>query len=227
MKKPISVFALLITAAVILSSFYSEPAAPRLYPELQKYFASLNIKENDKAHIQSLESIKSSVFSSSLENADWNVVFYCSENSFRSQASQVFLQTLSFANRHKNVKAHSAGKSATVVDARLIGYLSAIGYKVESKERKGGTAYEVRFSDQADPIFLYSKEASDKSLPAADVTSIIVCDSQKESECKDFQTTSLHFDLPFEKVTEADNTQKTEKVLKSIATEMAYITNKK
>lgn len=227
MKKPISVFVLLLTAAVALMSFRRETTAPRLYPELEKFFVSLNTREYDKTHLQSLESIKTNLNASNFDRDDWNIVFFCSENSFRSQASQVFLQTLSYANRFRNVRAYSAGKSATTVDARLIEYLTHIGYKVSPREWKGVTAYEVRFSDQANPIVLYSKLASDKTLPNADVTSVVVCDSKKEAECNGFQTTSLHFDLPFEKVTASDDAQKSEQILKSIATEMAYITNKK
>ncbi|MGN7722295.1 arsenate reductase/protein-tyrosine-phosphatase family protein [Chitinophaga sp. 22620] len=226
MKKTISVFVLLLTI-VLFSSFNRENAAPRLYPELDRYFAALNLKQVDQSHAQSLENIKSNLSMSNMDRADWNIIFYCSENSFRSQASQVFLQTLSFANKHKNVKVFSAGKTASGVDARLIDYLTQIGYKVSKTERRNATAYEVRFSDQADPIVLFSKPASDKSLPGSDVTSVIVCDSGKEAECKDIQTSSLQFKLPFEKVETADARDKAEKVLKHIATEMAYVTNKR
>ena len=47
-------------------------------------------------HVQALENLKSNISFSTMDYSDYNVVFYCSENSYRSQASQILLQTLCY-----------------------------------------------------------------------------------------------------------------------------------
>lgn len=226
MKKRILLLSVILTG-MVLSSF-KPVLVPRLYPELEAYFKSIDVKQFEKSHLAALENIRENVNISNMDYDDWNVVFYCTENAFRSQASQVFLQTLCYANRFKRINTFSAGKTSSEVSPRLIAYLSKIGYRITSAEKNGIAVYEVKFSDNADPVILFSKTITDKSLPAKDVISVIVCDSKKEINCKDIQTAStLPFQLPFEKIVEADAEEKVHQTLKSIATEMVYVTQKK
>lgn len=213
--------------AVGLSSFIKSPAPPPLYPELESFFKSVDIKQIDKAHIGDLEGLKQNIATSNLDaGAKWGVIFYCSENSFRSQASQVFMQTLCYAKRHRNMIAYSAGLTAGEVDPMLINYLTKIGYKVSPTTKDGKTGYEIRFGDKADPIILFSKTTADKSLPAKDVASVIVCDIAKETDCASLKTETTPLHLPFQKVTKTDGAEKVEATLKAIATEMVFVTNK-
>lgn len=226
MKKLVFLIAVILTGTVVSS--FSPSTAAKLYPELEVFFESIEKQPFDQARMGTLESIKDNVNISNLGYTDWNIIFYCSENAFRSQASQVFLQTLCFARKHKKINAFSAGKSATAVSPKLISYLSGIGYRISNTEHNGQAAYAVKFSDDADAILLFSKLVTDQSLPSMDVTSVVVCDSQKEQDCKGMSTVSSSpFELPFEKVNEADAYDKADKVLKEIATEMLYVTKKK
>lgn len=226
MKKRILLLSVLLTG-MVLSSF--QPiAAPRPYPELEAYFKAIDVKQLDKSHLEALENIRENVNISNMDYEDWNVVFHCTENAFRSQASQVFLQTLCYAKRFKRINSFSAGKTSTEVSPMLIAYLSKIGYRITSADKNGVVVYEVKFSDDAEPVILFSKTTTDKSLPAKDVISVIVCNSKKEIDCKDIQTASaLSFQLPFEKIVEADAEGKAHQTLKNIATEMLYVTKKK
>lgn len=226
MKKSIFVLTAIIAVAISSVSFKTASAPSRLYPELEAFFNSLDAKKFDPAHLQSLENIKYNISSSSMDYEDWNLIFYCSENSFRSQASQVFVQTLCYAKKQKRVKVYSAGITSTEVDPKLISFLSKVGYKITKSDKDGRTIYEVRFSDKADPIILFSKTTTDKSLPVKDITSIVVCDPVGENECVDLKTGSTPVNLPFQKLKSSDTDEKIEAVLKSIASEMLYVTRK-
>lgn len=226
MKKIFFAFAAIILAAIALLSFRSYPAAPKLYPELEAYFKAIGATQFDKAHINALENLKSNISFSNMDYPDYNIIFYCTENSFRSQASQVFLQTLCFARKHKRVKAFSAGLRANEINPRLISYLSKIGYKISKSEKEGKAIYEVRFSNNANPLVLFSKTPSHHSLPKNEVASVIVCDVNSESDCSDLKTANSPFYMAFPKVTPVDGDREVEATLKNIAIEMLYVTNK-
>lgn len=227
MKKTILSIVIAVTFVIALTSFIKSPPPPPLYAELEAFFKSVDVKQVDKSHISELEGLKRNIATSDLDaGAKWGVIFYCSENSFRSQASQVFMQTLCYANRHRNMLAYSAGLTAAEVDPMLVNYLTKIGYKVTAITKEGRPGYEVRFADKADPIILFSKTVKDKSLPAKDVASVVVCDIAKEVDCTSLKTETTPFHLPFQKVTKADGVDKAETTLKSIAAEMMFVTNK-
>ena len=212
MKKLIFLCTILLVT-IVLTSFKRE-TAPKLYPELEAYFKSVETKEFSKDHQDALENLKSDISSSHLDYADWNMIFYCSENTFRSQASQVFAQTLCYARRHKNMKIFSAGQTRGQIYPKLIEYLSKIGYKITKSEKEGNTLYEVKFTDQADPVILFSKTTADKTLPTKDVISVIVCDVKNETDCATLKTESTRpLNLAFPKVTATDGDDKVEKTL--------------
>ena len=227
MKKLFSLVAVLTAITIIIASFKSADAPPRLYPELEAYFKSVETKEFSKEHLDALASIKNDISTSHMHYEDWNLIFYCNENTFRSQASQVFAQTLCYAKKHKKIKVFSAGLTSGEINPKLIDYLSKIGYKVAKDEKEGRFKYNVKFSEQADPLVLYSKTTSDKSLPTKDVTSVIVCDTKAEPDCATLKTEStLPLNLAFPKVLATDENDKVETTLKGIAAEMVYVTKK-
>lgn len=226
MKRIIFVFASLITVAITFSSFKSKLAAPKLYPELEAYFHSISNKEFLKNHVQALENLKSNIHFSSMDYSDYNIIFYCSENSLRSQASQILLQTLCFSRKFKKVKAFSAGLTSTEVSPALIAYLTKIGYRISKTQKEGRTAYEVRFSDNANPVTLYSKTVADPSLPKKEVAAIIVCDIKEETDCANLKPEYNPLHLAFTKVNDSDGQDKLEALVKEIASEMLYVTAK-
>jgi hypothetical protein len=224
MKKILLLSVVLIAIAAFTIS--TIPAPPPLYPELEAYFKSVETKDFGKDHHEALENIKYNVTTSNTDYEDWNLIFYCSENIFRSQASQVFAQTLCYAKRYKKVKVYSAGYTSGDISPKLIAYLIKIGYKITKNQKEGKPVYEVRFSDKAAPIVLFSKTTSDQSLPKKDITSIIVCDVKNESDCATLKTETTPFNLAFSKVIETDPDEKIEATLKGIASEMVYVTQK-
>lgn len=226
MKRTIPVIAVVIAAVIALVSFKPVELAPRLYPELEAYFKTVNVKEFNKEHVGTLENLKYDIYLSHLDKGNWNVIFYCSENTFRSQASEVFAQTLCYAKKHKQIRVFSAGVSSGEISTKLIEYLSKIGYRITKTEKEGKAIYEVRFSDKADPIVLFSKTTTDISLPTKDVRSVIVCDIKAEAECAAIKTQSVPLNLAFKKVNETDDTEKIQSTLKNIAAEMLYVTGK-
>ena len=227
MKKSISIlFSLLSFLVLCAFSFKASTPPSTMYPALEAFFSSLETKKIDNSRLPALQKIKEDISSSNQYFDETNLVFYCSENSFRSQASQVFAQTLCAVNKRRKVKVFSTGVVATEVDPRLISYLKKIGYKVNSTINEGKITYELKYSDRSDPIILYSKGPTDKTLPKNNITSIIVCDMQMETECKDLHTATTAVKLPFVKITKGDTDDKIELTIRNIAAEMAYVTKK-
>ncbi|MBW0160801.1 MAG: hypothetical protein HYI21_05615 [Sediminibacterium sp. Gen4] len=225
MKK--SVIALsAVVAFITLISFRPVSAPPKLYPELETYFKSVTKMDFSTEHVQALENLKSNISFSTMDYSDYNVVFYCSENSYRSQASQILLQTLCYSRKFKKVKSFSAGLSSTEVSPGLITYLTKIGYRITKTEKNGKSAYEVRFSDDASPVILYSKTTDDPSLPKKDITAVIVCDIKTEPDCANIKTEFTPFHLAYTKVSDTDGEEKVEALVKEMAAEMLYVTKK-
>lgn len=54
MKKTLLALVLLVVAANALTSFSSKVNAPKLYPELEAYFKSLEPKERSQEHLEAL-----------------------------------------------------------------------------------------------------------------------------------------------------------------------------
>lgn len=227
MKKYISLFTILAVITVVVTSFRPPVVAPKLYPELDAYFKVIDAKQYPKEKYPVLENLRQNINATTIDNLDWNCIFYCTENTFRSQASQVFLATLSFDRRFKRVKAFSAGVTAGEINPKLIDYFSKIGYKVTKAEKDGKTAYEVRYSDDVKPILLYAKTTTDPSLPKLEITSVVVCDRAAEPVCKDLKTASYSFELPFQNVNADQSDAEVEATLKNIAMAMKFLTEKK
>lgn len=227
MKTYISAITFLFLVGLSMSSFKKQPSKQRIYPEIQAFFKSLNVTKYDKQHFETLENIKYHINTSNLDTEDWNIIFYCSENTFRSQAAQIFAQTLCYANKLKKVKIYSAGYTTGEINPTLISFLKKVGYKVSEEAENTHNVYKIRYSDDADPIILFSKTLTDQSLPVKDITSVIVCDTLKEQNCSKLQTATYRFNLPFEKLKDTDSDELIGATLTSIATEMVYVTTKK
>lgn len=226
MKKVISAVVIL-TVVMITTSFQSFRFAPKLYPELETYFRAIEAMKFKKDQLSTLENLRYNINSSDMDHLDWNCIFYCTENSFRSQASQVFLETLCYSKKHKKVKAYSAGINSGDINPQLITYLSKIGYKISKVAKAGKTVYEVRYSDNAAPILLFSKTITDNSLPTKEVTPVIVCNRLTEPICDNLKIEAKALELPFPNAGHTDSEVKIEATLKSIATAMQYVTEKR
>lgn len=85
---------------------------------------------------------------------------------------------------------------------------------------------QVRYSNNANPILLYSKTIADPALPKKEVAAVIVCDVQVETDCSKLKTEFTPFYMAFPKVTATDNDNKVEAIVNNIATEMLYVTKK-
>jgi len=225
MKKIIYLLAGL-TLFFTATSFMAPEPAPKLYPELEAYFKSVQNAPLDKKHLESLEGIKYTLSITQMDYLESNFVFYCSENTFRSQVSQVFAETLGYARRFKKVNFYSAGLTTGEISPQLIAYLKKIGYKIDEVEKDGQKSFSVRFSDNADPITLFSKSVSDSSLPQKELISIVVCDTLTENNCKALKTATSPYFLAFEKSLNTDGETKVASLVNKIATEIAYVTKK-
>ncbi|UPK72468.1 hypothetical protein [Chitinophaga filiformis] len=201
-----------------------QPPAPKLYPELVKYFASVknnSINKNDK---EALDILKGALALASMDSKDLNFIFLCKDNSFRSQVAQIFLETLSTTKKVKRVKSLSAGEASGEIDARLIDFLNKIGYKVSKTTVNNKVGYEVKYSDEAPAILIYGKDMNDPALNVKETYPIAVdpADFAHWEEVKfSYPLSKLEVD-GFKDLASAD----IDTAMGSIAACMVYLTDK-
>ncbi|PZR29134.1 MAG: hypothetical protein DI535_03730 [Citrobacter freundii] len=224
--KKLLLLAMIIGLTFIVTSFQTHDPTPRLYPKLETYFNSVKSEWIDTKHWQSLENLRYTLATSQLSHEGWNLIFYCSENTFRSQVSEVFAETLSYRKKLKRLGIHSAGLQTGEISEKMIHYLKQVGYRIEAKMQNGSRVYEVRYADDAAPIILFSKIASDPSLPTKNISSVVVCDTITENNCKALTTVSSPYFLGFKKAVDTDEESKITTLVNQIAAEMVYITKK-
>ncbi len=107
-----------------------------------------------------------------------NLHFICTHNSRRSQMAQVWAQTAAY---YYGIEAHcfSGGVEVTAFNERAVAAIKKAGFKVKSKDVKN-PRYHVSFSDDTDPLVLFSKLFNDASSPANNFAAVITCSNADE-----------------------------------------------
>ncbi|MET6997822.1 hypothetical protein [Chitinophaga defluvii] len=227
MKKFLYPLIVLLLSVIAFSFTPAAPGQPKMYPAIEKYFSSVSnvsIPEKHNLAIKHLES----VITSSLGDKDVSIMFTCPDNSFRSQAAQILLQSLITANGIKRVNVVSAGNTTGQIDPRLIKLLTAAGYKVVSlptiaaNAPSGSTGYSVSFGDKFTPLVVYAKSATDAGVEKAGFYLFKTCD-QQENGCSDL-TGALHKDqLEYSNPATITEDKALQEEFNTIAKEMSYI----
>ena len=123
------------------------------------------------------------------ESASWlkkqgtvELVFVCTHNSRRSQMAQVWAQVASAHYRVTGLSAYSGGIETTACNARTVRALKTAGLAVDSRKKGENPVYQVRFSEQAKPLQLFSKTYHDEVNPREDFFAVICC-SDADMNC--------------------------------------------
>lgn len=171
-----------------------------------------------------LNEIVNHIISKLKKNEEVNLNFLCNYNSRRSQLLQVWAKTC--ADYFKvPVNTYSGGLKSANIPTIVIETLKTQGFKIVSKD-SNPPIYFLFFSDEKDPLILYSKHFSDPINKQRKFVSIINC-KQADDHCPPMphaeKAISLHYLDPIV----FDNEEKTkEQYLKfsnDIASDMTYI----
>ena len=152
--------------------------------------------------------------------------FICTHNSRRSQFAQVWAHV---AAHHYNlpIQSFSGGVEVTACNTRTVGALKRLGFRVESVGRDN-PLYRAFFSDDAEPIRLFSKLYDDAENPQQRFAAIMTC-SHADENCPYLPSADVRITLLYEDPKAFDDTPNesqayTERSLQ-IASEMFYAFN--
>jgi arsenate reductase len=113
-----------------------------------------------------------------------NLNFICTHNSRRSHVSQLWAQAAAHLYDVKNVHCFSGGTEATAFNPRAVKAMQDAGFGI--KVWSNGTnsenpVYDVRFSEDASPLRVFSKKYDDPFNPSKDFAAIMTCSHADEN----------------------------------------------
>lgn len=225
MKKTSILFAL-IAVATFTSSFVKAPK-PKLFPDLEKFYNSLNSASSNSGHTAALDDIKSYILRGIGSDYKIDMAFTDADNSFTSAAAQIVLQSLLSVNKYNKLIVHSAGFKSGEISPLLIKVLSKHGYTVSDAPNaaNGKKAYEVKFGENMPSLLIFSKQITEDALPAKNLLQVKNC-SNDDGSCPDLQAAFFKVNLPFEAVSTSASEDEADKIFTSVAEEILAAFNK-
>jgi arsenate reductase (thioredoxin) len=127
-----------------------------------------------------LEMVKSYIQDNINSGNPINLNFICTHNSRRSQLSQVWAQTIAH-HFGLPVQAFSGGVEVTECNPRALSSLQRSGFELMA-EGEINPIYTIKFSDDAEPIKVFSKIYYDKENPKINFAAIMTC-SEADENC--------------------------------------------
>jgi hypothetical protein len=221
MKKFIYPTIVALVAVVTMSFLPTPPGKPKLFPAIEQYLTSVGNIAIPEKHNLAIKHLEVAI-NSSIGGKEVSILFTCPDNSFRSQAAQVLLQSLITANDIKKVNVISAGNTAGEIDPRLIKILTSVGYKVSPVTANGKSGYQITFGDKFAPITLYAKNTSDPEVGHAGFYLFKTCD-QQESGCNDITGALFKDQLAYNNPASIKEEKELQDEFNMIAKEMSYI----
>ena len=138
------------------------------YFEIQKIISNLSsdsISESRKKHLDELVKIATA------QSHELSFKFMGFRNSHRSIYAQVWSNVLA-TQFSLPIKSFSGGFESSSVKDKLIKTLESQGFKILKKRGGKEQVYFVLFSDEQDPITIYSKKHDDPINPPSDFIAI-------------------------------------------------------
>ncbi|GAB3026413.1 hypothetical protein GCM10027051_33980 [Niabella terrae] len=198
---------------------------PELFPELKKFYESLNAVSPDPQHALGLSDLQKYILQGMGSEKKIDLVLCDKDNSFASVSAQLVLQSLLWANKSNKLGVTSCGYQATDINPVLIKVLTKHGYKVaEAAAVNGKKAYSVTFGTNMPTSTVYAKNSNDATIPGS-FLQMKMC-PVADNTCPDmkgaFYKEALPFVNPDAGITEDD----ADKLFTQIAAEVLSAFNK-
>lgn len=154
-----------------------------------------------------------------------NLNFICTHNSRRSHLAQLWAQAAAFHYHIPSVKCFSGGTEATAFHPHAVAALQEAGFDIRVAKGGNNPVYEVRFSDQQQPVKVFSKRYDDLSNPSGDFAAIMTC-SHADDNCPFVPGATKRIAITYEDPKLSDGTPRQSEVyaerVREIGREMLY-----
>ncbi len=158
------------------------------------------------------------------ESREIHLNFICTHNSRRSQFSQLWAQTASFYYGVKTF-CYSGGVEVTAINERAVASIKRFGFKVE-QSGEGNPKYAVSFSENENPLIMFSKLYDDASSAQSNFAAVMTC-SHADENCPFIPGANKRIPARYEDPKAFDDTElesaKYDERSKEIANEMFYV----
>jgi arsenate reductase (thioredoxin) len=154
---------------------------------------------------QVLDKVAGYVQSKTKSDSPVNLIFICTHNSRRSHLSQIWAQTAAFYYGVPNVQTFSGGTEATAFNPNAVKAMRESGFQISVAKEGDNPLYEVRFSDEAPAMTVYSKVYDEGENPSSDFAAIMTC-SHADDNCPFIPGASLRIPVTYEDPKNFDGT---------------------
>jgi arsenate reductase len=196
--------------------------------ELKKYCDEVinNFQSIPEKRKNDLDKITAYIKTCRTEKRITNLVFICTHNSRRSHFGQVWTNVAAVYYKIPGVFTYSGGTEVTAFHPNAIRALSKSGFLISKHQSGNNPLYAVYHSENADPLYVYSKLYDDADNPKNNFAAILTC-SEAGEKCPVVTGADQRIELPFEDPKKYDSTPDFEKAYddccRQIATEMFYV----
>lgn len=157
----------------------STTTLPSLQSTINKLTSEFNqIPESRKAILKELTDF---VSQKAKANQTVNLNFICTHNSRRSHISQVWAQTAAQHYGVSGVQCYSGGTEATAFNPRAVKAMQDAGFDIQVFKDGTNPIYKVKFSNEAQPLTVFSKKYDDDFNPKKDFAAIMTCSHADEN----------------------------------------------
>lgn len=178
-----------------------------IYPELSNVIKSYlgNFDQIPGERKKVLEKLAAFVHGKMKHGNRTDLIFICTHNSRRSHLSQVWAQTAAEFYNVKNVDTYSGGTEVTALNPRVVKALTSVGYRIERLNENANPVYEVRYSDDVEPMRLFSKTYDDETNPKEKFGAVMTC-ARADQNCPMVTGAETRIAITYEDPGAADNT---------------------
>ena len=195
-----------------------------LFPTLESFRKQLDFSSISEERKSILQELIHYVQKQKSESKEIHLNFICTHNSRRSQFSQLWAQTASFYFGVKTF-CYSGGVEVTAFNERAVASIKRFGFKVE-QSGEGNPKYAVSFSENANPLIMFSKLYDDASSAQSNFAAVMTC-SHADENCPFIPGANNRIPVRYEDPKAFDDTElesaKYDERSKEIATEMFYV----
>jgi len=198
-----------------------------MYSKLKKTISELtqgfsSISEERK---QTLQEVAKYISKDLNEKDSVKLNFICTHNSRRSHLAQIWTQTASNYYEIEGVETYSGGTEATAFNPRAVAAIERAGFHVKNTVGEN-PRYEVKFSEDAEPMICFSKKFDDPVNPDKNFAAIMTC-SDADENCPFVPGTSFRKAVTYRDPKESDGTDHEKETYdercRQIGTEMFYM----
>lgn len=198
-----------------------------MYTKLKEYISEItqDFESIPDERKKTLQDVADYISKELKENNSAKLNFICTHNSRRSHLAQIWTQTAAEYYEIDGVETFSGGTESTAFNPRAVAAVERAGFHTTSPVGEN-PSYEVKLSEDADPMICFSKKFDDEVNPDKNFAAIMTC-SDADENCPFVPGTSFRKPVTYQDPKESDGTDHEKETYdercRQIATEMFYM----